>query len=141
MGEGWVAPSNLSCADSGLRSCPHQSRNRSAIRCRNWFILPMAAALDHDFSTSNHTADQTPASHEQKRVEPMPRASRKIGMIGVENHDVRPPVGLDRPDRLRKGLGPARERRCIEAMAGRFTLISGEYISRPMVQTLAVFEL
>jgi hypothetical protein len=26
-------------------------------------------------------------------------------------------------------------------MAGRFTLVSGEYISRPIVQTLAVFEL
>jgi hypothetical protein len=61
-------------------------------------MLPMVAALDHDFTTSNHTANQTPTPHEQKRVEPMPRTSRKIGMIGVENHDVRPPVGLDRSD-------------------------------------------
>lgn len=71
----------------------------------------------------------------------MPRASRKIGMIGVENHDVCPPVGLDRPDRLRKRLGPTCERRRIEAMARRFTFTSGEYISGPMMQTLAVLQL
>jgi hypothetical protein len=63
-------------------------------------MLPMAAALDNDFTASNHSVDQTAASNEQKRVKPMPRVPRKIGMIVVENYDVRPPVRLDGPDWL-----------------------------------------
>jgi hypothetical protein len=63
-------------------------------------MLAVAAALDHDFTTSNHTVNQTPACHEQECVEPMSRASRKIGMIGVENHNIRPSVWFDGSDWL-----------------------------------------
>ena len=71
-------------------------------------MLPMAAVFNHEFSTGDHRTDETPAAHEQERVEPVVRAARKIRMIGVENNEIRPPPGLNCPNRLRKRLGAAR---------------------------------
>lgn len=101
----------------------------------------MTPVFDQDFSTDDYGADETPAAHEQECVEPLVRATRKIRMISVENNEICPPSGIDRPNRLRKRLGAARQRGHVETMSSRFAFALSEHIARLVQQTLAIFEL
>src|SRR4051794_20625003 len=98
----------------------------------------MAAVFDHDLASGNHRANKAPAGHEQECVKPVVWTARKIGIFSVEKNEVCPAPGLDRANRLRKRLGAASEPCHIQALSGRFALMAGEHIARPMQQTLAI---